>query len=103
MVGIFQDATHCGFLLKKGQVNKAYQRRYFKLRGKYLYYFKSQEDLQPKGSIALSNVDIKEDPKKKWQFILAGNSLPRMYELTAESEEEYQEWLQHIRTVAESK
>lgn len=53
--------TKVGFLFKRGEVNPAFRRRLFGLHGRDLYYFKSEEDPVPLGSIDLRTiVDIRE-------------------------------------------
>ena len=43
----------CGFLNKRGEVNKAWQKRWFVLKGKLLFYFEKRTDKEPIGMIIL--------------------------------------------------
>lgn len=47
-----------GFLLKKGEVNKAFQRRYFVLKGNLLFYFEKKGDKEPLGLIIVEGCTI---------------------------------------------
>jgi serum/glucocorticoid-regulated kinase 2 len=88
---------HSGFLRKKGGHVKAYRRRYFELRGKHLYYFKAQTNKRPAGVIVLTNATVEIDPAKKFSFKIRGANLSRVYELTAESDEECSIWIRELQ------
>ena len=45
-----------GWLWKKGAKRKNWRRRYFKLRGKQLMYYKGPTDAKPKGIVDLNSV-----------------------------------------------
>ena len=47
-----------GFLYKKGQVKKGFQKRFFVLRGNLLFYFEKKQDREPIGVIILDNCRI---------------------------------------------
>lgn len=47
-----------GWLLKRGEVNKSYQRRYFVLKGNLLFYFEKKGDREPIGVIILEGCTI---------------------------------------------
>jgi hypothetical protein len=42
-----------GWLWKRGEVNKSFQKRYFVLKGNLLFYFEKQNDKDPVGLIIL--------------------------------------------------
>lgn len=47
-----------GWLLKRGEVNKSWQRRYFVLKGNLLFYFEKKGDREPLGVIILEGCTI---------------------------------------------
>ncbi len=53
-------------------------------------------DQKPTGVISLVDSETEENPKDKYGFRIKGNNLARVYELQAETEPEYQSWLQEI-------
>lgn len=50
-----------GWLQKRGEVNKAYQRRWFVLKGNLLFYFEKVGDKEPLGVIVLEGCTIGKD------------------------------------------
>lgn len=47
-----------GWLQKRGEVNKSWQRRYFVLKGNLLFYFEKKGDREPIGVIILEGCTI---------------------------------------------
>lgn len=47
-----------GFLNKRGEVNKSWQRRYFVLKGNLLFYFEKKGEREPLGVIILEGCTI---------------------------------------------
>lgn len=47
-----------GWLSKKGEINKAFQRRWFVLKGNLLFYFEKKADKEPLGVIILEGCTI---------------------------------------------
>lgn len=47
-----------GYLNKRGEVNKNFQRRYFVLKGNLLFYFDRKTDKEPVGVIILEGCTI---------------------------------------------
>lgn len=47
-----------GFLNKRGEMNKAFQRRYFVLKGNLLFYFEKNTDKEPVGVIILEECTV---------------------------------------------
>lgn len=99
----FEKPDHCGFLRKKGGHVKAYRKRHFELRGKHLYYFKAQNNKRPAGVIVLTNAAVEEDKARKFSFKIRGANLSRVYELTAESDEECQIWMRELQKAIDYK
>lgn len=47
-----------GYLNKRGEVNRTFQRRYFVLKGNLLFYFEKKGDKEPVGVIILEGCTI---------------------------------------------
>lgn len=47
-----------GYLMKKGEVNKGFQKRWFVLKGNLLFYFEKRQDKEPLGVIILEGCTI---------------------------------------------
>lgn len=47
-----------GYLTKRGEVNKSWQRRYFVLKGNLLFYFDKRGDREPLGVIIIEGCTI---------------------------------------------
>eukprot|EP00047_Mylnosiga_fluctuans_P017486 m.61712 g.61712 ORF g.61712 m.61712 type:complete len:1261 (-) comp7102_c0_seq2:2884-6666(-) len=108
----FKLCTKLGFLWKQGEVNKAFKRRYFALRGKQLFYFATPEDPAPKGVVDLRTVrDVvagipvdksakkatPPEPAPQGTFTVI---LPdRAYQLRADSVASMQEWIQALHNI----
>lgn len=88
-----------GFLLKKGEVNKGFQRRYFVLRGNMLFYFEKQHDKEPVGVIILENchVELCMSDMSTFAFqIVFDGSGTRRYVLAAKDNDEMESWMRRI-------
>lgn len=46
------------YLMKKGEVNKGFQKRWFVLKGNLLFYFEKRQDKEPLGAIILEGCTI---------------------------------------------
>lgn len=49
-----------GYLMKKGEVNKGFQKRWFVLKGNLLFYFEKCTDREPLGVIILEGCTVGE-------------------------------------------
>lgn len=49
-----------GWLVKRGEINKAYQKRWFVLKGNLLFYFEKKGDKEPVGLVVLEGCTIGE-------------------------------------------
>lgn len=47
-----------GYLTKRGEVNKSWQRRFFVLKGNLLFYFEKKGDREPLGLIVIEGCTI---------------------------------------------
>lgn len=52
-----------GWLWKRGDVNKSFQKRYFVLKGNLLFYFEKQTDKDPVGVIILVSLSLESSRK----------------------------------------
>ncbi|KAM7351670.1 inositol phosphatase interacting protein isoform 2-T2 [Cochliomyia hominivorax] len=85
-----------GFLLKKGEVNKAFQRRYFVLKGNLLFYFEKKGDKEPLGLIIVEGCTIElSEESDQYCFEIAFNG-NRTYILSAESQESMESWMKAL-------
>ena len=86
-----------GFLHKKGEVNKGFQKRFFVLRGNLLFYFEKKQDREPVGVIILENCRIELCANETssyfaFQIVFEGVGT-RTYVLAAETEDERKLWM----------
>jgi hypothetical protein len=92
----YATADREGFLLKKGEVNKGFQNRFFVLRGNLLFYFEKKQDREPVGVIILDNCRIELCPNENslfaFQIVFEGVGT-RTYVLAAETEASMKAWM----------
>ncbi|KAH8241092.1 hypothetical protein KR026_012013 [Drosophila bipectinata] len=85
-----------GFLNKRGEVNKAFQRRYFVLKGNLLFYFESRMDKEPLGLIIVEGCTIElSNEVEHYCFEIAFNG-NRTYILSAENQESMEAWMKAL-------
>ncbi|CAD7091125.1 unnamed protein product [Hermetia illucens] len=86
-----------GVLSKRGEVNKAWQKRYFVLKGNLLFYFEKKGDREPTGLIIVEGCTIElceeETEPYCFQIIFNGN---RTYTLSAESQDIMETWMKAL-------
>jgi len=91
-----------GWLWKKGEVNKAFQKRYFVLKGNLLFYFERKTDREPIGVIILEGctIELAEDDQERFSFKInfhnAGGDNQkgsRIYHLGTECQDTMEEWM----------
>jgi len=87
-----------GELLKRGEVNKSFQRRWFVLRGNLLFYFEKKSDKEPLGVIVLEGctIELAEDEKDVYAFkvVFHGDGKPgRVYVFGTSSQEDMEAWM----------
>ena len=67
-----------GFLRKAGDLNPAFQRRWFVLQGDFLFYFKTPRDSVPKGFIPLSSCTLSlSRSDSKYEFCITSPHFDR--------------------------
>ena len=77
-----------GYLSKRGELNKSFQRRWFVLKGNLLYYFDKRNDSEPLGVIVVEgcSIELSENAEKfafELNFMGSGT---RTYVLAAETQ-----------------
>uniref|UniRef100_A0A0K8W6B4 Sesquipedalian-1 n=1 Tax=Bactrocera latifrons TaxID=174628 RepID=A0A0K8W6B4_BACLA len=85
-----------GFLNKRGEINKAFQRRYFVLKGNLLFYFEKKGDKEPLGLIIVEGCTIElSEESDQYCFEIAFNG-NRTYILSADSQEIMENWMKAL-------
>ncbi|XP_064553371.1 sesquipedalian-1 [Drosophila montana] len=87
-----------GFLNKRGEINKAFQRRYFVLKGNLLFYFETRLDKEPLGLIIVEGCTIElsqESDLDNYCFEIAFNG-NRTYILAADTQECMEAWMKAL-------
>ncbi|XP_062133289.1 sesquipedalian-1 isoform X1 [Drosophila sulfurigaster albostrigata] len=87
-----------GFLNKRGEINRAFQRRYFVLKGNLLFYFETRIDKEPLGLIIVEGCTIElsvETDMDNYCFEIAFNG-NRTYVLAADTQESMEAWMKAL-------
>ena len=77
-----------GYLNKRGELNRSFQRRWFVLKGNLLFYFDRKIDADPVGVIVLEgcSVELTENSENfSFELVFPGSGT-RTYVLSAESQ-----------------
>ncbi|CAH1405425.1 unnamed protein product [Nezara viridula] len=87
-----------GWLVKRGEVNKAFQKRYFVLKGNLLFYFEKRSDKEPIGVIILEGctIELAEDEGQFGFKIVFHGQGNRTYILEAESQDSMEQWMKAL-------
>ena len=86
-----------GYLSKKGDLNKGYQRRWFVLKGNLLFYFEKKQDKEPLGVIVLEACSVQASIHARYAFDISFDGLgTRTYILLADNDEDMQSWMKVI-------
>jgi len=90
-----------GWLWKRGEMNRSFQRRWFVLRGNLLFYFeKKSERSDPAGVIVLEGCTVElaeEEQEKPYAFKIAFHGEgKRTYIAATESQEDLEEWMKIV-------
>lgn len=88
-----------GYLNKKGELNRGYQRRWFVLKGNLFYYFEREGDKEAIGVVILENchVELAESEDQPYAFQISyGGAGARTYVLGANSAKEMESWMKAI-------
>ncbi|XP_030745211.1 sesquipedalian-1-like [Sitophilus oryzae] len=87
-----------GFLNKRGELNKNFQKRYFVLKGNLLFYFEKKGEKEPLGVIILEGctIELGEEEEQFCFKILFHGTNNRSYILGAESQESMEQWMKAL-------
>ncbi|XP_005105404.1 sesquipedalian-1 [Aplysia californica] len=87
-----------GYLQKKGEVNKGFQKRWFVLKGNLLFYYEKKGDKEPLGVIILEGctIELAEDTDNFLFMINFASSGLRTYCLSAHSQESMESWMKAL-------
>jgi len=86
-----------GYMTKQGGSFKSWKKRYFILKDRMLYYYKTPKDNSFTGKIDLeSNSVVKEDPARKKPNLIAITTSNRIFFMYPEKPEEMKEWIDAI-------
>lgn len=91
-----------GWLGKRGEVNKSFQKRWFVLKGNLLFYFEKKDDKEPVGLVILEGctVELAENEETyafKLVFHGAGN---RTYVLCANCQDNMEQWMKALASAS---
>jgi len=87
-----------GYLTKQGGSIKTWKRRYFVMKGKTLYYYKTPKDLQFTGKIELEPTSlVKEEVDKKKKNMISVTTTKRIFFMFPDKPEEFREWVEAIQ------
>jgi len=87
-----------GWLSKKNDVNKTFQKRWFVLKGNLLFYFEKKYDKEPVGVLIVEGCTVElseEEEAYSFNLVYHGPG-DRTFTLSAESQESMEEWMKVI-------
>lgn len=86
-----------GYLAKRGDFNKGYQRRWFVLKGNLLFYFEKKQDKEPLGLIVLEACSVQASSQAKYAFEISFDGQgTRLYVMVADNNEDMEHWMKAI-------
>lgn len=86
-----------GYLEKRGDFSKNFQRRWFVLKGNLLFYFEKKQDKEPLGLIVLEACSVQVSSQAKYAFEISFDGQgSRVYLMTADNDEDMQSWIKVI-------
>ena len=87
-----------GYLLKRGEVNKSFQKRWFVLKGNLLFYFDKKGEKEPTGVIIIEGCTVQlAEMTDAFTFELVfPGSTSRTYILAADSQDDMESWMKAI-------
>uniref|UniRef100_A0A182KFK7 PH domain-containing protein n=1 Tax=Anopheles christyi TaxID=43041 RepID=A0A182KFK7_9DIPT len=87
-----------GWLNKRGELNKSWQRRWFVLKGNLLFYFEKRTDKEPLGMIILEGctVELAEESEQYCFQIIFHGPNNRTYYLSTESQSNMEQWMKAL-------
>jgi len=87
-----------GWLNKKNEVNRTFQKRWFVLKGNLLYYFEKKYDKEPVGVLIVEGctVELSEEEEAYCFNLVYHGPGDRTFALSADSQESMEEWMKAI-------
>uniref|UniRef100_A0A182VVF6 PH domain-containing protein n=1 Tax=Anopheles minimus TaxID=112268 RepID=A0A182VVF6_9DIPT len=87
-----------GWMNKRGETNKSWQRRWFVLKGNLLFYFEKRTDKEPLGMIILEGctVELAEESEQYCFQIIFHGPNNRTYYLSTESQANMEQWMKAL-------
>ena len=86
-----------GYLLKKGDLNRDFQRRWFILKGNLLFYFQKKQDKEPLGVVVLEACSVQISTHGRYSFEISFDGPgTRTYVFGADNDEDLQSWMKAI-------
>uniref|UniRef100_A0A182R255 PH domain-containing protein n=1 Tax=Anopheles funestus TaxID=62324 RepID=A0A182R255_ANOFN len=87
-----------GWMNKRGETNKSWQRRWFVLKGNLLFYFEKRTDKEPLGMIILEGctVELAEESEQYCFQIIFHGPNNRTYYLSTESQASMEQWMKAL-------
>jgi len=91
-----------GYLWKHGRKSKKWVKRYFELRGHFMFYYSKKEVEVPNNIYFLEGCYVDEINEyyaiKKYGFLIAHKSQSyKTHQLYCDSKDEYDQWMKHLR------
>ncbi|KAL0476374.1 serine/threonine-protein kinase [Acrasis kona] len=103
MSNVNDDVVKCsGFMTKKGADVRFYLRRWFEIRGNFLFYYKNERssgEMKPKGFIPLSGAEIDTSRISKLKIKIDSKFFTRTYELKVDNAKDYEMWVKAMKAV----
>ena len=91
------DPDHVGYMAKRGGVRKNWLRRYFVLKGKFLWYFQSETPTVVTGCVPLDGCTLQEQPNVGSHTFSVDSEKRRSFWLSAYEDDEMEMWMSKIR------
>ena len=87
-----------GFLSKRGETNRSFQKRWFVLKGNLLFYYEKRGDREPIGVIILEGctVELSESSDAFTFELVFQGSGSRTYVLSADTQNDMEDWMKAI-------
>ncbi|XP_041348220.1 probable serine/threonine-protein kinase DDB_G0272282 [Gigantopelta aegis] len=87
-----------GHLMKRGELNKSFQRRWFVLRGNLLFYYEKKGDREPIGVIVMEGctIELAENTDNFTFQINFASTGYRTYFLSANTQETMESWMKSL-------
>ncbi|KAL4224037.1 hypothetical protein ACF0H5_017494 [Mactra antiquata] len=91
-----------GFLKKRGDLNRGYQKRWFILKGNLLFYYEKRMDKDPIGMIVLEGCRVElSDSEDGFTFMLQfPGPHSRTYVISADTQEDMEAWMKALSSAS---